>query len=52
MLLCYVTPQVDPELVESHFLRPADQAIRQADIPERLQLLGKSVLEVRHNAVT
>ncbi|WIA22113.1 hypothetical protein OEZ85_004454 [Tetradesmus obliquus] len=37
--------QVDPELVESHFLRPADQAIRQADIPERLQLLGKSVLE-------
>jgi hypothetical protein len=48
MLHCYVTLQVDPELVESHFLRPADQTIRQADIPERLQLLGRSVLEVRH----
>jgi hypothetical protein len=47
MLHCYITLQVDPELVESHFLRPADQTIRQADIPERLQLLGKSVLEVR-----
>lgn len=38
--------QVDPELVDSNFLRPADQTIRQTDVPERLQLLGKSVLEV------
>eukprot|EP00878_Enallax_costatus_P013021 GHUV01013605.1.p1 GENE.GHUV01013605.1~~GHUV01013605.1.p1 ORF type:complete len:485 (+),score=159.20 GHUV01013605.1:698-2152(+) len=38
--------QVDPELVESHFLRPADTTIRQLDIPERLQLLGKSALEL------
>eukprot|EP00879_Flechtneria_rotunda_P009599 GHRR01010046.1.p1 GENE.GHRR01010046.1~~GHRR01010046.1.p1 ORF type:complete len:409 (+),score=151.65 GHRR01010046.1:295-1521(+) len=37
--------QVDPELVENHYLRPDDHAIRQADVPERLALLGKSVLE-------
>ena len=39
--------QVDPELVDSHFLRPHDHTIRATDLPERLQLLGKSVLEVR-----
>ena len=38
--------QVDPELVDSHYLRPVDQIIRTTDIPERLQLLGKSVFEV------
>jgi hypothetical protein len=38
---------VDPELVDSHFLRPHDHTIRATDLPERLQLLGKPVLEVR-----
>lgn len=41
-----VVLQVDPELVDSHFLRPHDHTIRATDLPERLQLLGKSVLEV------
>jgi hypothetical protein len=41
-----VVMQVDPELVDSHFLRPHDHTIRATDLPERLQLLGKSVLEV------
>jgi len=40
-------PQVDPELVDSHFLRPHDHTIRATDLPERLQLLGKPILEVR-----
>lgn len=32
--------------MDSHFLRPADGAIRAADLPERLQLLGPSLLDV------
>jgi hypothetical protein len=32
--------------VDSHFLRPHDHTIRATDLPERLQLLGKPVLEV------
>jgi hypothetical protein len=42
--------QVDPELVDSHFLRPHDHTIRATDLPERLQLLGKPVFEVRHSS--
>jgi len=38
--------QVDPELRADGYLRPVDQIIRTTDIPERLQLLGKSVFDV------
>lgn len=37
--------QVDPELVDSHYLRPEDQVIRERDEPERLQLLGPNALQ-------
>lgn len=49
-LTLFLTPfstQVDPELVDTHFLRPHDHTIRATDLPERLQLLGKPILEVR-----
>lgn len=36
---------LDPDLVAAHHLRPEDEAIRERDVPERLQLLGDRALQ-------
>lgn len=32
---------LDPDMIAAHHLRPEDEAIRNRDVPERLQLLGR-----------
>ena len=38
---------LDPEVLAAQFLKPEDQAIKERDFPERLQLAGVSPAEVR-----
>jgi hypothetical protein len=38
---------LDPETLAAQFLKPEDQAIKEKDFPERLQLAGIDPSEVR-----